>query len=125
MAAGTSSEKSARVAERKRARNKPIRSSLKTHVKTAQTVVASGETEDAKKAVNGAISALDKAARKHVIHPNSAARRKSRLMSALAKIKAPAAEAKPTKATKATKAKSAAKPKATTGKAKAPAKPKS
>jgi len=120
LAAGTSSEKSARVAERKRARNKPVRSSLKTHVKTAQTVVASGETEDAKKAVNGAISALDKAARKHVIHPNSAARRKSRLMSALANIKAPVAETKP---------KRAAKPKAGTAKAKAkakaPAKPKS
>jgi small subunit ribosomal protein S20 len=36
--------------------------------------------EEAQEVVQRAISALDKAAQKGVIHPNNAARRKSRLM---------------------------------------------
>jgi len=42
-----------------------------------------GELESAQKVVMAAVSSLDKAAEKGVIHPNNAARRKSRLMKEL------------------------------------------
>ena len=69
-----------RVAERRRLRNKSVRSLCKTNVTKAEKLIFSGELEEAQKAVVAAISSLDKAAEKGVIHPNNAARRKSRLM---------------------------------------------
>jgi small subunit ribosomal protein S20 len=59
------------------ARNKAIKSELKTRTKTA--VKAAG-TETADEAVRIAVKRLDMAAAKGVIHPNQAARRKSRMM---------------------------------------------
>ena len=72
--------KRARQAQRRRAVNRRTRSEAKTLVQQAAGV-ATGRTEgDATTAVAAAVSALDKAAEKGVIHPNNAARRKSRLM---------------------------------------------
>ncbi|MBI2328769.1 MAG: 30S ribosomal protein S20, partial [Chloroflexi bacterium] len=48
-------------------------------------LILSGELEAAQKAVVAAISSLDRAAEKKIIHPNNAARRKSRLMQKLNK----------------------------------------
>ncbi len=76
-------QKSVRVAERKRQRNKPVRSLCKTSITKAERLIFSGELEAARQAVVAAISALDKAAEKGVIHPNNAARRKSRLLKKL------------------------------------------
>ena len=67
-----------------------VRASTRTHMKKARTVIASGKGSEATEAVLVAISALDKAAEKGVIHKNQAARRKSRLMLALNKAKAAA-----------------------------------
>ena len=78
-----SAKKQMRVAERKRLRNQPIRSQCKTSITKAERLIFSGELEEAQKAVVAAISSLDKAAEKGVIHPNNAARRKSRLMKKL------------------------------------------
>jgi len=72
-----------RVSQRKQARNKPIRSAVKTYITKAEKHIPSGEIDPAREAVTTAISALDKAAAKGVIHPNNAARRKSRLMKKL------------------------------------------
>ena len=72
-----------RVAERRQLRNKSIRSLCKTNITKAEKLIFSGDLEAAKKAVVAAISSLDKAAEKGVIHPNNAARRKSRLMNRL------------------------------------------
>jgi small subunit ribosomal protein S20 len=69
-----------RSGERKRLRNKPIRTALKTYVKTANTLVASNDTDMSADAVVRAISALDKAATKGSIPRNQAARRKARRM---------------------------------------------
>jgi small subunit ribosomal protein S20 len=74
-----------RVAEFKRLRNRPVRSSLKTFVGKARRLIDSGQIEDGTRAVVTAISALDKAASKGIIHRNNAARRKSRLMARLNK----------------------------------------
>jgi small subunit ribosomal protein S20 len=75
-----SAEKAARAAERKRLRNKSVKSATKTHVTRAEKLISSNELESAQQAVVAATSALDRAAKKGVIHPNTAARRKSRLM---------------------------------------------
>jgi small subunit ribosomal protein S20 len=76
-------QKSVRVAERRKLRNKSVRSLCKTSITKAERLIFSGELEAARQAVAAAISALDKAAEKGVIHPKNAARRKSRLLKKL------------------------------------------
>jgi small subunit ribosomal protein S20 len=68
------------VAARKRARNKSVRSAIKTCIAKAERFILRGEFEPAKQAVAEAIRVLDRAAEKGIIHPNNAARRKSRLV---------------------------------------------
>jgi len=75
--------KQVRVVERRRLRNRSIRSRVKTYITKAEKLIFSGELEAAQSAVVAAISSLDKAAEKGVIHPNNAARRKSRLVKKL------------------------------------------
>ena len=72
-----------RVAVRRRLRNKSMSSLCKTNITKAERFIFSGELESAREAVAAAISSLDKAAEKGVIHPNNTARRKSRLMKKL------------------------------------------
>ena len=83
MPVSKSVQKQVRVAERRRIRNKPIRGLTKTNLTKAEKLIFSGELESAQKAVLVAISSLDKAAEKGVIHANNAARHKSRLMKKL------------------------------------------
>jgi len=59
----------------------------RTALKKARTFLASGQVAEAEVAVFDAVSALDKAAEKGVIHKNNAARRKSRLMRQLNQLK--------------------------------------
>jgi small subunit ribosomal protein S20 len=73
-----------RVAEKRRLRNRPIRSSVRTHIRHAREAIAEGAGEPTTlEAVKRAISQLDRAVSKGVIHANNAARRKSRLMKQL------------------------------------------
>jgi small subunit ribosomal protein S20 len=81
-----SAQKQVRVTERRRLRNKSIRSRCKTNITKAERLIFSGELESAQKAVVAAISSLDEAAEKGVIHPNNAARRKARLMKKLNEV---------------------------------------
>lgn len=93
MANTKSAQKQMRVAQRRRARNKPVRSQTKTLVGKAEELIFSGDIEPAQGAVTAAISSLDKAVGKGILHPNSAARRKSRLVKKLNKAQTqPAAE---------------------------------
>jgi small subunit ribosomal protein S20 len=85
-----SAKKQVRVSERRRGNNKSVRSLCKTNVTKAERLIFSGELESAQKAVVDAISSLDKAAEKGIIHPNNAARRKSRLMKKLNEAQSPA-----------------------------------
>jgi small subunit ribosomal protein S20 len=82
--------KSIRQDARKTLRNRPVRSSLKTYVKSAVGTIALGDEETSQEVVRLAISKLDKAAQKGIIHKNQAARRKSRLAKKLNKAFAPA-----------------------------------
>jgi small subunit ribosomal protein S20 len=72
--------KRVRSNERKRVINQIHRSRARTYVKKAQKLIAEGKFEQAEIAAHEAIRALDKAAQKGVIHQNTAARHKSRLM---------------------------------------------
>lgn len=69
--------------EKRRLRNRNIRGAARTAVNQARKSFEAGEPTT-KEAVLKAISMLDKAAEKGVIHPNNAARRKGRLMKKLA-----------------------------------------
>jgi small subunit ribosomal protein S20 len=79
MANIASQKKRNRQNEKRRLRNKGIRSELKTRVKTARQAVTAGD-EGAHELVQAAQKRLDKAGAKGVIHKNAAARRTSRLM---------------------------------------------
>ena len=65
--------------ERRRQRNKSVRSEIRTRTKTAFNALGAG-SDDAGDAVRAAVRRIDKAAAQGVIHENQAANRKSRLM---------------------------------------------
>jgi small subunit ribosomal protein S20 len=65
---------------RRRAVNRRARSEAKTLVQQASNIALGRAVGDGPAAIAAAISALDKAAEKGILHPNNAARRKSRLM---------------------------------------------
>ena len=88
MPQSKSAQKQVRVSEKRRLRNKSIRSLAKTNVTKTERLIFSGKLEAAREAVVATISSLDKAAEKGIIHPNNAARRKSRLMKKLNKAQA-------------------------------------
>ena len=72
--------KRVRQSLRRRAVNRRTRSEAKTLVQQASEIALGRSDGDGLEAVSAAISALDKAAEKGILHPNNAARRKSRLM---------------------------------------------
>jgi ribosomal protein S20 len=72
--------KRVRQSHRRNAILQPRRSAAKTQVKNALLVAEAGDAEATRKAVAEAAAALDHAAKVGAIHPNNAARRKSRLM---------------------------------------------
>lgn len=72
--------KRVRQSLRRRAVNRRTRSDAKTLVQQASDIALGRADGDGREAVTAAITALDKAAEKGIIHPNNAARRKSRLM---------------------------------------------
>ena len=86
MANKQSAIKRLRSAERRRLHNRVYRGGARTAVKKARILIEQGRVEEAREAVRVAVSALDKAAEKGIIHKNNAARRKSRLMQHLNQI---------------------------------------
>ncbi len=82
MANTKSALKEIRKAGRRHQRNRLVRASTRTLTKNASRAIQAGDA-NAPQALKEAISALDKAAQKGVIHKNAAARRKSRLMKKL------------------------------------------
>lgn len=132
MANIKSSKKRILTAERNAAKNVAFKSSIKTAMKKALELGKAGQSTDLHLAVAKVYQLCDKAVGKGILHKNTAARKKSRLVLALKKLiekaekapkvekvaveKAPKTE-KPAKA--AAKAKPAAKPKAAKPAAKA------
>jgi small subunit ribosomal protein S20 len=68
---------------RKRQRNRVVLSRTRTFSKKARAALDGGDVDAAREATLAAIRHLDKAVSKGVLHKNSAARRKSRLMKRL------------------------------------------
>ena len=93
MANIKSSIKSARQSVKRSEHNRYFRTTARTYIKKARTEIIANEVAEADATVLLAIKSLDKAAQKGLIHPNNAARRKSRLMKALNKAKAAQASA--------------------------------
>ena len=77
------SAKSERVSNRRRIINTPQRSRGKTFITRARRLIAANDLDGAERAVKEAVVALDRAAKIGAIHPNNAARRKSRIMKQL------------------------------------------
>ena len=70
--------KDVKKSRERHARNIAVKSKIKTVIKKAQAA----SEDQAKQAISTAVSVIDKAAEKGIIHKNAAARRKSRLMKA-------------------------------------------
>ena len=83
MANIQSAKKRIRQIEKRTEHNRVYRSSARTYIKKARLSIEAGNLEEAEAAAAMAYKTLDKAARKRVIHPRNAARRKGRLMAAL------------------------------------------
>lgn len=90
MANTESAKKRIRQTAKRTARNRMYRSSARTYIKKTRKLMAEGKFDEAEMVAKEAYSTLDKAARKGIIHPRNAARRKGRLMSALASARATA-----------------------------------
>ena len=72
--------------ETRRARNKRVRSALKTDVRRFRDTVAAGDKDAATEAFQVASRSLDKAASKGIVHRNTAANRKSGMAQQLASM---------------------------------------
>jgi len=79
MANTKSAIKAARKTERFTARNKVVKTRLKTLHKKFETAAKSGDAVAAKTAASAYASAMDKASKSGVVHKNAAARAKSRV----------------------------------------------
>ena len=88
MSSSRSAQKAGRVADKKRIRNRSIRSATNSVASPLWDSGFSNEPDPASETVLGAIRTLDRAAQKGVIHPNNAARHKSHLMKKLNRAQA-------------------------------------
>ena len=92
-------------------RNRARRGAARTAVRRARELIVAGNVEEAQEAIRAASAILDRAASKGVLHPNNAARRKSRLVRQLHTAQASPAEASAPRK-RGTRAKSSAKSRA-------------
>ena len=83
MANIKSAIKRIRSSERKKQHNRVARGRTRSAVKDARQALAGGKPDEAKVEISKALSELDHAAGKGIIHKNNAARRKARLMKRL------------------------------------------
>jgi small subunit ribosomal protein S20 len=87
MANIKSAKKRVLTSATKHARNKSVRAAIKTKVTRVRRLVEAGEAEPGEQ-LKAAVASLDRAAQGGVLHANNAARRKSRLMKAVARAQA-------------------------------------
>lgn len=80
-----SAAKAMRQSVRRREFNLKVKNSVKQSVKEVRRLIKEGKKSEAAFAMRKAMSALDKAAKKGVLHKNSASRKKARLAKSIAK----------------------------------------
>ena len=71
----------------RRTRNRALRSVVRKHIRQVREAVAAGNVEQAESQFRLAAKHLDRAGAKNVIHPNKAARHKSRLQTLIKQAK--------------------------------------
>jgi small subunit ribosomal protein S20 len=79
LANSLQAKKRARQAEKSRRQNASQRSTVRTSIKKVVKAIATGDKTQAEAAYQAAVPVIDRTARKGLIHPNKAARHKSRL----------------------------------------------
>jgi small subunit ribosomal protein S20 len=79
LANTSQARKRVRQAEKRRQHNASIRSAARTYIKKVVNAIAAGDRTQAEAAFKAAVPVIDRTARKGIIHPNKAARHKSRL----------------------------------------------
>lgn len=75
-----------RQSRRRNAINTRTKYKFKTAVKNTRTLISEGNVKESAESLKKAMSTLDKAVKKNVLHKNTAARRKSRLQKAVSKL---------------------------------------
>ena len=83
MANIKSAKKRVLVAETRTARNKAIRSKVKTSIKKVEAAITAGDKAAAQASLVNAISEIDKASSQGVYHKNTASRKVARLSKAV------------------------------------------
>ena len=86
MANSPQSRKRARQAETRRRSNASQKSKVRTTIKKVRGAIASGDANAAAEALDAAVPIIDRMAHRGIIHPNQAARHKSRLSAGIRKI---------------------------------------
>lgn len=81
-----SANKAMRQSRRRNVINTRTKFKVKSAVKNTRTLISEGNAKDAAESLKKAMSALDKAVKKDVLHKNTASRRKSRLQKAITKL---------------------------------------
>ena len=81
-----SAAKAMRQSERRRKNNVKTKIKFRSATKKVRSLISENNAAEAMKALRDAMSTLDKAVKKNVIHKNTASRRKSRLAKAIAKL---------------------------------------
>ena len=74
-----SARKNLRKTEKRRLHNRALKKAIKTQIKKVLDTAASGTVDQLRQEFQAVTKKLDKAAAKRVIHPNTAARKKSQL----------------------------------------------
>jgi len=83
MANTKSAEKRMRQSAERRVRNRAARGEMRTAIKKVRGALAGGDAAGAQTALQSAVQIIDRTAKKHVVHRNTAARTKSRLAKAV------------------------------------------
>ncbi len=86
MAHSKQAKKRVRQNEEHRLHNKSLRSSMKTAIRKVNEAVEASDAEAAKAALPQAMKRIDKCAKRNIVHPNNAARKKSKLTKSVAQL---------------------------------------
>lgn len=82
--------KRARTNKKCQVRNRMTRSSMRTALRRVDDAIVAGNAQEAEQNLPGAVARVSKSAKKGLIHKNNAARKMSRLMRAINRVKAAA-----------------------------------
>jgi small subunit ribosomal protein S20 len=83
MANSAQARKRARQAQKRRGHNDSLNSELRTAIKKVRKAIVGGDKAAAQAALDAQRGPMDSISRKGIVHPNTTARYKSRLLAAI------------------------------------------